>query len=428
MTFRRNASPEEEPGQRQQEENLVKTWLLLARLDRDSNSSTHGRSLSEEPSHLFLPAVDPASVTFGYDDVNVDEYLGCCIPQFHPLRSMLLSSSDSLDNGVAPIVRFASLDPQQPRLLYIGQREVGHAIASQADVIFSDRATTCHILIVRSTTTTTSQPLTSCAHLDGPFYESCLRKIFSRHYQHHTKHASHPRIYMELHVIGGFLDDKGRSRQLSNWLIYLLADLAADYAGRMSCTLVTCILTRFNSKEKSPLIRSLACDTASGRIFLARAQDFTVMGPDPILRQARLWSCRPSALQLTVVHTERHGDLFVIPPFELVSYVDIDHLLSLSDEELLLKSSSSPDCEEDDYCDSVRRALVLFSRFHTSQIFGLSGETARFYQRNPNFPNQWNLVGLQPRQLRYRYPPNGTHHQPKIVDATANPVIFQSSP
>ena len=459
------------------------------------------------------------------------------------IQSQLPSSSSSLSSLSSP-----------PRILYITQGEIGHAIPKQANVIVSDRATTCHILIVRSTSSSFSNnnndnnntvpsppqvpPLVSCAHLDGPNYDVDLRDLFHHHYQHHhrhntTQHRNGPlennnnnnndddddnninnnninnkergAIQVDLHILGGFLDEQGYSQELSNWLLYQLADLTAQYRNVMHCTLQTCVISSMNHDHHhdhhhteilttpstttgtttrttttgtttfpqtsrnigipSPWGRGLACDLVTGHVFLAWC-DWSVMGPDPILRQSRLWCCsstdatttttttnnnnnnnnnkaasngsmvasssssfsssslstssQPSLMNigLITVHNETEN-VFVIPPFAIQnSTISISYLLSLSNTELLTMTSTSPECEEDDYCDSIRNALSLIQTFQhrqhkqqqhsTNNIknnqnqnlvddndddtwwFGPNHNCARKYQRNDN--DQWVLI------------------------------------
>ena len=436
------------------------------------------------------------------------------------IQSQLPSSSSS-----SSLSSLSSL----PRILYIAQGEIGHAIPKQANVIVSDRATTCHILIVRSTSSSSSNnnntvpsppqvpPLVSCAHLDGPNYDVDLRDLFHHHYQHHhrhntTQHRNGPleknnnnndnnninnnninnkergAIQVDLHILGGFLDEQGYSQELSNWLLYQLADLTAQYRNVMHCTLQTCVISSMNHDYHhhteiittpstrtrttttfpqtsrnigipSPWGRGLACDLVTGHVFLAWC-DWSVMGPDPILRQSRLWCCsstdatttttnnnnnnnnnkaasngsmvassslssttsssQPSLMNkgLITVHNETEN-VFVIPPFAIQnSTISISYLLSLSNTELLTMTSTSPECEEDDYCDSIRNALSLIQTFQhkqhkqqqhsTSNIknnqnqnlvddndddtwwFGPNHNCPRKYQRNDN--DQWVLI------------------------------------
>lgn len=78
------------------------------------------------------------------------------------------------------------------RCVTVLQGEVAHATSEDTDLLLSGKATTCHVLAVRSTTTTSgtnntstsSSALNSIAHLDH-VYSDCLDAIVKRHLQHH---------------------------------------------------------------------------------------------------------------------------------------------------------------------------------------------------------------------------------------------------
>ncbi|KAL7568479.1 hypothetical protein ACA910_012189 [Epithemia clementina (nom. ined.)] len=331
--------------------------------------------------------------------------------------------------------------PPPPRLLYIGQGEVGHACPEQADVMVSDRATTCHILIARSTSRSSScsscsstnddhlalngpSPLVSCAHLDGTGYNVSLQNLFDRHYQHHyssnasssttsnppgktQRQATPPaiQIQMDLHILGGYLDEGRSSQEISNWLLYQLNELATKYYPVLRCTLQTCVISSLNTttttiyasssssspkttafrqtqekyssqrqererKVLAPWGRGLACELATGHVFLAWCH-VSAMGPDAILRQARLWCNKRNGhdQRLVTVHTpDEGGNEFQIAPFDIVAgsqQLPIPDMLALPDEQLLTMTSTSPECEEEDFCDLIRQTLSLIWNYRT---------------------------------------------------------------
>jgi len=376
---------------------------------------------------------------------NVDEWLAASqIRQIQQSNECLLSQPLTLFNATT-----------EERIFYVTQREVAHVIPSECDVIMSDRATTCHILIMRSTTesqslSSTPSVLVSCAHLDGPYYDSCLQQIFHQHYVHHAKTASNQplptyfpshstiteadKIQVEVHIAGGFLDNKGRSQDLSNWLLHSLAELAAVYAPVIHVTLRTCLTSMLNHDpiHSAPKARGLACRLESGRVFLARcSDDMSCMGPDPVLRLARLWSRTPQPQLILVngpliaTNPETNSNTYVqsffkIPPFAFSSNSDIPWLLSLDDVELLKNSSTSPNCEEGDYCDSVRQALGLLLQRNSAFLFSPKRKMAgmrtapqtRKYQRSKMNPQEWILfpphgktkeAGTETRRTRKRW-------------------------
>lgn len=75
------------------------------------------------------------------------------------------------------------------KVLNIFQGEIASAISSQADVLISTKATTCHIVAVRSVSLGSksgngkSSPLSSLCHIDKAGYENCLREMIIEHKQ-----------------------------------------------------------------------------------------------------------------------------------------------------------------------------------------------------------------------------------------------------
>ena len=305
-----------------------------------------------------------------------------------------------------PVVEYkddetTGLPTHSEKLLYVSQRELAHATPSQCDVLVSDRATTCHILMVRSYTTSNSQyhqpPLVSCAHLDGP-YDSSLDNLLHHHYEHHFHTHCKTSIQVDYHIIGGFDDARNKSRPLTQWLLYRCADLAQRYESHgMVFRICTFLVTTLNhdAAMDAPHLRGLAMRLATGEVWPAHCQGSS-LGPDFLLRQARLWSSSPQP-NLNVVHWHKSlfghysAGMFGITPFRFSSHADIEWLLSLeNDSELLQNSSTSPDCEEADYCNTIRSVLKLLqNKQHYRKYFG--ARTPRYYQRSPTHPNLWEL-------------------------------------
>ena len=186
------------------------------------------------------------------------------------------------------------------RIMYVSQREVAHAVPLQFDVMMSDKATTCHILALRSSSSN-AVPLASLAHIDGTSYEACIRAIAQRHINHHQMDDSliseekkngeeaDDLMELDLHIIGGFQDHKGTSQSISNWLFGLLAEIATEEKHRVVTTLRTCAISSMNDNgHGAPIGRGLGINILKGDVFLA-SSDQALAGPDCILRSLRLW-------------------------------------------------------------------------------------------------------------------------------------------
>jgi len=241
------------------------------------------------------------------------------------------------------------------RYVYIHQGELGHATSSECDVLVSDRATTCHVLAFWSTSSRAT-PLSSLTHLDGTGYGKCLQEAIAFHRNHHHNQDD---MRMDVHVVGGFLDDKEHSAAITRWLFHFLADVA-DRETRIQFRLCTACVTALNDRCGRPRGRGMAIHCATGRVTLAKA---TCLGPLPPLRAARIWS---NSRTLHTVHST-DGRLRV-PKFAWKPVPD--YLVRLPDATLLDQCSTSPDAEEEDFCQQLRATFLFLKAMTPQQVFG----------------------------------------------------------
>jgi len=344
--------------------------LILRKTDIFLPEDSAGADHDELPAYITLPG----------SCVSVDECLRH-VPSIAQARYELLSR---------PVVHYS--DCSVERILYVGQGEVAHAVPSQCDVIVSDKATTCHILAFQSTSATNKVPLVSLTHLDGTAYDDCIRAMVLRHRNYHMSNnmastaAEDSKVQLSIHIAGGFADSHNSSKDISNWLIHLLADIADEGKDWLHMTLRDCAITSMNDTGHcAPVARGLAVDMRTGEVFLAKCQDST-MGPVATLRSARI-SARSSTAQLTVIHDES-SDRLIVEPFQYTPHPSLDVLLRQRDDMLLYYCSTSPDCEEDDFCDTLRATLKLMRDIPFQRFFGNSCERPLVFERM-GCSNRW---------------------------------------
>lgn len=290
----------------------------------------------------------------------------------------------------APVLHLSNEDAakqkkqKQPSYLYVCQREVAHAVPHQCDYLVTDRATTCHVLALHSTTMNasgtsssgpTTPPLTSLCHLDGPGFDSCVRDMVEEHARHHNHQSDgNSTVLMDVHVVGGFDDPDGTSQELTTWLLGLLADIAGEYSRKetLRMTLRTFAATIHNTDTSrccdrgGPICRGVAVDTTTGEVRPARV-DRDAMGPCTTLREVRLMlDGGGKDCKLSLVHDQRSNFLRVDPvvhdPAACPGLVETARaLLSIRDDDVLLAhTSTSPDYEDrPDFCTSIRDCLAL---------------------------------------------------------------------
>ena len=329
---------------------------------RDSpwmQKSLSSGSTSQQRQRLQLPAY----ASDGGLDIPLDKYLRT-IPS-------VIERTEELQ--AQPVRVLSDKTTQGSRILNICQGEIGHATSKQTNVIVSDRATTCHIIALRSTSgddaAGSSGPLVSLCHIDKAEYEECIRNMIQTHKDHHGE-LSLDAIDMDIHLVGGCDDGEGTSLAITEHLLRLLGQISTEEKDDITMTLRTCAVSSLNDTGfGAPIGRGLGMDTASGAVYLASVDD-TVAGPAPTLRAARLWSTAPRT-KLSVVHTQfSHDNTISIEPFKFSTFKTLDAILSLPDHIMLQYTSTSPDVEEDDFCHRVRTTLRYIRAYQPEDIFG----------------------------------------------------------
>ena len=246
-------------------------------LNKNNNNISSSRNIDEFINRVYYINNDNVK-----NSVN-DKYSSS------PLTAMLKEARDQLLYK-NPIRLFGTAyeNDNNLRLLYVAQGERGNATSKQYDIIMSDKATTCHILALHSSTAaptnTTSNinsnsskstknnkrgddvnddddDLFSLTHLDGPNYDECIRDMIKDHIDHHSRYQHNNNknnndddggddgddgcnhttnddgttttrrstiINIEIHIVGGFNDDDNSSSNITEWLVKLLATIAEE--------------------------------------------------------------------------------------------------------------------------------------------------------------------------------------------------------
>uniref|UniRef100_A0A8V0Z666 N-terminal asparagine amidase n=1 Tax=Gallus gallus TaxID=9031 RepID=A0A8V0Z666_CHICK len=163
-------------------------------------------------------------------------------------------------------------------LLYVQQREFAVTTPNDGSVsiLGSDDATTCHLIVLRHT----GSGATCLTHCDGSDTEAEVSLIMSS-----VKSFSNTTGYgrLEVHLVGGFNDDRQLSQKLTNQLLRAF-DLQPD-----DVHLVTFCVTELNDREEKdihfPIIYGIAVNVKTAEIFPAT---FPEKGPDEDLRSAHV--------------------------------------------------------------------------------------------------------------------------------------------
>ncbi|KAG8558276.1 hypothetical protein GDO81_016933 [Engystomops pustulosus] len=159
--------------------------------------------------------------------------------------------------------------------LYVQQRELAATTPtdSSVSILGSEDATTCHIIVLRHT----GSGATCLAHCDGSDSETEAEAIIQA-VKSLTK-TTEGRL--ELHIVGGFNDQRQLSMKLSRQLLKVFHKQAEDVH------LVTFCVTDINDRKENgihlPIIYGIAVNVKTGEIFNATFAD---RQPDEDLRSA----------------------------------------------------------------------------------------------------------------------------------------------
>ena len=324
------------------------------------------------------------------------------------------------------------------RVINVLQGEIAHCTPSQADVLVSDDATTCHIVglwsryiaeggdIVEITNRNSTSVLATMTHIDGPRYERCIRDAVNEHIKLHSMqskqgamsngatNAGNGVIEMTIHMMGGFNDDDDSSIEITDSILQTLAavsDECNSYAiigglPHVSMILETCAVSCANDNGTGcPIGRGLAMEVNSGNVFLAEVEDVdasvssnqgdilqlmnnisSAQGPEVTLRSVRLWASafhrrvRRQDGRLNVIHRP-NNDYLCIEPFFFGPHSNVQGLLDCTDEELLKITSTSPEVEKSNFASKVRESLTYMNRNKSSIVFPAMGKQQLKYRR-----------------------------------------------
>jgi hypothetical protein len=240
----------------------------------------------------------------------------------HP--AIIASARALIDRGsVKTIV------PRDPANVYVFQKEIAVVERPRNEIIGSDRATTCHILIV------SSPRKVCCAHLDGsPGQMLDLMLSLSIAFEEESE--------FDVHLAGGFDDERGLSVALGR---ELLAELNGWSGARFDLK-TACIGPLNTASGPAPIVRALALDLRTGEV-LANAW-FHDRGPHAELRAAT--TCFS---YVPLRDAAKPPGALTVPDRRY-----LEHLLAIQDDRMLLQlTSTSPDVEHPEYCDELRATI-----------------------------------------------------------------------
>ncbi|CAL1535604.1 unnamed protein product [Lymnaea stagnalis] len=250
------------------------------------------------------------------------------------------------------------------KLLFIGQREVAGTSPQDKSisVLGSDDATTCHIAVLRHT----GSGATSLIHFDGCSIVKGLESMVAI-VNNLTENVSLGRL--ELHLVGGFLDEKENSHDVSNKI--LNAVCKSPHAIHLVTACITHHNTVYRNKIPFPVVYGLAVNVKTGELHPASFPD---KGPDIPLRGARHFTGGKENIEIYDSKTE----VLTIGPFNYEEMPHIDYYLSLSDYQIRQLLSTSPDQEREDFAQNIRASLMQIRDFPNPFLTVFKGQPRRY--------------------------------------------------
>ncbi|XP_059168986.1 protein N-terminal asparagine amidohydrolase-like isoform X2 [Physella acuta] len=235
-------------------------------------------------------------------------------------------------------------------------------------VLGSEDATTCHIAVMRHT----GSGATSMIHFDGCSTAQGLEAMITI-VSNLTQNMSSGRL--ELHLVGGFLDDQLNSHTVSNKILKALCECQHEIH------LVTACITHFNTVYKHhnkpfPAIYGVAVNIETGEIFPATFPD---KGPDLALRSARHFTGGKD----NIIIYDPHMHELTIGPFDYSGMPNLDFFLSLTNRDIRKFLSTSPDQEPEGFEDNVRTTLKWLNDFPEPLKSVFKNGAPRRYVKDP---------------------------------------------
>ncbi|KAB1263732.1 Protein N-terminal asparagine amidohydrolase [Camelus dromedarius] len=273
-------------------------------------------------------------------------------------------------------------------------------LLSSISILGSDDATTCHIVVLRHT----GNGATCLTHCDGtdtkaevPLIMNAI-KSFSDHAQCGRRlglqvtgldSAAGPTrssqstvvidLRLEVHLVGGFSDDRQLSQKLTHQLLSEFDRQEDDIH------LVTLCVTELNDREENenhfPIIYGIAIlssltavNVKTAEIYRASFQD---RGPEEELRAARALTGGPM-ISIYDAKTEQ----LRIGPYSWMPFPHVDFWLQQDDKQILENLSTSPLAEPPHFVEHIRSTLMFLKKHPSPTNTLFPGNKALLYKKN----------------------------------------------
>lgn len=257
------------------------------------------------------------------------------------------------------------------KLLYVLQREF--AVVSPADdkidILGSEDATTCHLLILRHT----GSGVTALSHFDGCGMDEGLESMISK--MRRVSRGAPEGGRIEAHVIGGFIDDRDESVNLFQNLFAIFRRTQHDIHVITACVCDANDVVK-NDRVHFPVLYGVGVNCKTGAVFPATFPD---KGPDAALRSARHFNGKTRRQVIDIYDVGKRK--LVIEPFDLDPWDEAGLWLQQPDDFILNNMSTSPKQEPQNFVPKLKDTLkfIVDNPTLTKDVF--PGGAPRVYDK-----------------------------------------------
>ncbi|XP_013781050.1 protein N-terminal asparagine amidohydrolase-like [Limulus polyphemus] len=210
-------------------------------------------------------------------------------------------------------------------------------------------------------------------HFDGSLVQEGVNSMVTEVKRMSSSSSSDGRL--ELHMIGGFLDDRGYSEQL----VFDILDAFNSLSQNVS--LITCCVCELNNVKKRklnwPIIYGIGINIKNGELFPASFPD---RGPAISLRSSRHFT-RCDKEGMVCIYRSTSG-LLIIGPFNYRLIPEIDFLLVQKDQFLQTHMSTSPSVEPPHFAQEVRNTLTFIKEHPFPLVSVFPDNQPHLYKKN----------------------------------------------
>ncbi|OQR79134.1 protein N-terminal asparagine amidohydrolase-like [Tropilaelaps mercedesae] len=287
-------------------------------------------------------------------------------PHFKDMSSLLVSQ-------VAKVV-------SPHGLLYVHQRELAVTAASDKhiSIIGTDNMTTCQCVIIRHT----GNGAVGMGHFEGNGCEDGINKIIHKlhdlsHEQYQYGQPESKQNRFEVTIVGGFLDQRQLSEQISMQLLYAL------HKQTIRLHLVQMCIGELNTVHRSalnwPLVTGVGVLIKTGEIFPAGFPD---KGPELALRSAVFFTGSRDMKHVMFDVYDCSLGLMKVGPFSYEPMRGVDLWLQQSDDFILQNLSTSPEVEPPHFVMNVRATFKYIQQHPFPTVTVFPENRAHFFRKD----------------------------------------------